>query len=63
MKERNDGIPERIFTDERSKRETAELCGDEAQHGLRCTMTKGHPGSHECLAVRGPMRWETSKAS
>jgi hypothetical protein len=63
MKNRNDAIPELIVLDERSKRQTAELCGDIAQPGLRCTLTKGHLGTHECLAVRGAMRWDKSKAS
>ena len=63
MKELDDAIPERIWSDERSKRQTAELCGDEPQQGLRCTLTKGHVGAHECLAVRGPMRWDTTKPS
>jgi hypothetical protein len=58
--DRNDAIPELIVIDERSRRQTAELCGDEAQQGLRCTLTKGHGGAHECVAVRGPTRWGTS---
>lgn len=63
MKNGSDAIPELIVIDERSKRQTTELCGDAARQGLRCTLTKGHLGPHECLAVRGPMRWETSSAS
>jgi hypothetical protein len=63
MNDRNDAIPQLILIDERSRRETAELCGDEADVGLRCTLTKGHLGPHECLAIRGPMRWHASKAS
>jgi hypothetical protein len=63
LKTSSDGVPELIVMDERSKRSTAELCGDQAQ-GLRCTLTKGHAGPHECLAIRfGPTRWETNKAS
>jgi hypothetical protein len=63
MKSTMDGVPHLIILDERSKRTTAELCGDEAQ-GWRCTLTKGHDGMHECLATRhGPIRWETDKAS
>jgi hypothetical protein len=60
MKTTNDAVPQLIIMDERSKRTTAELCGDEAQ-GLRCTLTKGHVGPHECLATRlGPTRWGTA---
>lgn len=63
MKTRNDAVPQLIVMDERSKRTTAELCGDQAE-GLRCTLTKGHVGPHECLATRfGPTRWESIKAS
>lgn len=63
MKTKSDAVPELIIIDERSKRTTAELCGDQAE-GLRCTLTKGHPGPHECVATRlGPIRWETNKAS
>jgi hypothetical protein len=62
MNDRNDAIPELLVVDERSKRQTTELCGDR-DHGLRCTLTKGHLGKHECLALRGPQRWESSKAS
>jgi hypothetical protein len=62
MKTQSDGIPQLILVDERSKRQTAELCGNEGP-GLRCTLTKGHVGPHECLAVRGPMRWSQSRAS
>lgn len=63
MKTTNDGVPQLIVIDERSKRTTAELCGDQAQ-GLRCTLSKGHVGPHECLATRhGPTRWESDKAS
>lgn len=59
MKTRSDAVPQLIVIDERSKRTTAELCGDQAQ-GLRCTLTKGHAGPHECLATRlGPTRWES----
>lgn len=65
MKTRNDAVPELIIIDERSKRTTSELCGDQAEGlGLRCTLTKGHVGPHECLATRrGPTRWERIKAS
>ena len=62
MTSRSDAIPELIVIDERSKRQTAELCGDEAD-GLRCTLTKGHLGNHECIALRGPQRWESMQAS
>ena len=60
--ERDDAIPELIQIDERSKRETIELCGD-AQRGLRCMLTKGHAGMHECLAGPGPARWLAERAS
>ena len=63
MKDSGDAVPELIVVDERSKRVTAELCGDWAAHGLRCTLTKGHFGEHECLALRGPTRWDPGKAS
>jgi hypothetical protein len=63
MQPENDAVPELIIIEERSKRTTAELCGDQAE-GLRCTLTKGHLGPHECLATRrGPTRWESFKAS
>ena len=63
MKTKGDAVPELIVMDERSKRTTAELCGDQAQ-GWRCTLVKGHDGSHECVAMRlGPIRWEANKAS
>jgi hypothetical protein len=62
MKPHTDGVPELIVIEERSKRTTAELCGDQAE-GLRCTLTKGHLGAHECLATRlGPTRWERDRA-
>lgn len=53
-----DGVPELIVIDERSRRETVELCGQERE-GFRCTRDKGHGGVHEVLGKRGPMRWET----
>lgn len=53
---KSNAVPELIVIDERSKRQTVELCGDEGQ-GVRCTLLKGHPGTHECLALRGPVRW------
>jgi len=59
---RDDAIPELILIDERSKRDTTELCGNE-QHGLRCMLMKGHPGLHECLATSGPTRWQSAAAS
>ncbi len=59
---RNDAIPELIVIDERSRRETIELCNDE-QDGLRCTLEKGHAGLHECVAYQGKTRWPASKAS
>ncbi len=59
---RGDAIPGLIVIDERSKRQTIELCGDE-QQGLRCMLQKGHADMHECLANTGPMRWASSKAS
>jgi len=58
----SDAVPELIVIDERSKRETIELCADE-QDGLRCMLTKGHTGTHECLAYQGSVRWIASKAS
>jgi len=62
MKTTTDAVPQVILY-ERSKRTTTELCGDQAQ-GLRCTLTKGHAGAHECLATHlGPTRWETTKGS
>jgi hypothetical protein len=62
MKSKSDAVPELIILDERSRRQTAELCGDPA-HGLRCTLLKGHTGTHECVALRGAISWESSKAS
>lgn len=65
MKTINDAAPQLIILDERSKRTTAELCGDQPE-GLyvRCTLTKGHVGPHECLATRrGPISWDAQKAS
>jgi len=59
---RNDGIPELIVIDERSRRETIELCGDE-QQGLRCMRDKGHDGPHESLANAGRSRWLSERAS
>jgi hypothetical protein len=61
----DDGVPQLLILDERSKRTTAELCGNQPEgHGVRCTLTKGHIGPHECLATRrGPIRWEADKAS
>lgn len=59
---KSDAIPELIVIDERSKRETVELCGDESE-GLRCTLTKGHIGWHECLAMEGQARWQRPRAS
>lgn len=59
---KSDGIPQLIVIEERSKRQTVELCGNESQ-GLRCGLAKGHPGFHECLTLEGPARWTISKAS
>ncbi len=56
---RGDEIPELMVIDEHGKRDTIELCGDE-QQGLRCMLTKGHDGMHECLANPQPMRWMSS---
>ena len=58
---RGDGIPDLIVIDERSKRETLELCGDE-QQSFRCMLVKNHEGAHECLAKAGSVRWISSKA-
>jgi hypothetical protein len=61
MKTRSDGVPEPLAIEERSKRTTIELCGDRAE-GLRCTLTMGHLGPHECVATRlGPTRWESER--
>jgi hypothetical protein len=63
MSIRSDGVPRLIILDERSKRTTSELCGDRAD-GLRCTLTKGHEGSHECVATRlGAIRWDSGEVS
>ncbi len=59
---RSDGLPKLIVMEERSKRETLELCGDE-QNGLRCMLVKGHGGLHECLASAGVTRWPSQRAS
>ena len=59
---KNDGVPDLIIINERSKRETLELCGDELE-GLRCMLIKEHPGEHECLANKGTARWLSSRAS
>jgi hypothetical protein len=59
---RSDGIPQLIIVDERSKRDTVELCCDE-QLGLRCVLEKGHTGMHESLVNAGRTRWESAKAS
>jgi hypothetical protein len=56
---RDNAVPDSIVVDEHSKRQTVELCGDDAD-GLRCTLMKDHTGPHECLATRGPMRWARS---
>ncbi len=53
---RSDAVPELIVIDERSRRQTVELCGDERE-GLRCTRMKEHDGSHECLGLKGPVSW------
>ncbi len=58
----SDGVPQLIDVDERSKRQTAELCGDE-QQGMRCMLVKGHPGMHESLAITGPAQWLSARAS
>ena len=52
----SEAVPELIRGDERSKRETIELCGEE-QHGLHCTLSKGHAGMHEGLGLEGHARW------
>jgi hypothetical protein len=52
----DDGIPEMILIDERSKRATRELCGDQRE-GHRCILNKGHEGVHESLATQGVARW------
>ena len=57
-----DAVPEPLVSDELSRRQTIELCGDE-QQGLRCMLTKGHDGMHECLAYAGPARWVSPRAS
>ena len=61
MSKHDDAAPEPILFDERSKRQTVELCGDSAG-GLRCTLLKEHTGPHECLATRGPMQWDTARS-
>jgi hypothetical protein len=52
----NDAIPELITSDERTKRDTIELCGNEHK-SLRCMLARGHEGMHECLATTGDVRW------
>jgi hypothetical protein len=51
-----DGVPEPILRNEHSRAQTVELCGDE-RGGFRCTLGKDHMGTHECVGLRGPMRW------
>ena len=52
----DDAIPEPVLLDERSKRRTTELCGDD-HDGYRCMLLKGHAGLHEAIANVGPVRW------
>ena len=51
----SEGIPEAFLELQRTSK-TVELCGKEHER-LRCMRTKGHDGDHECLGVRGPIRW------
>jgi len=53
---RGDAVPKSIVGREYSRPKTVELCGDERQ-GFRCALSKGHDGMHECLGLRGPVRW------
>lgn len=57
-----DAVPESVILDERSKRDTIELCGDE-HGGLRCMLTKDHTTAHECLANGGVTSWPLLRAS
>ena len=51
-----DGVPEPVFSDERSKRRTVEFCVLELD-GHRCMLVKGHDGPHEAIGTAGSMRW------
>ena len=55
----DDAIPHPIYSDERSKRRTAEFCLAEHQ-GQRCMLGKGHGGAHESVAKAGALRWSTA---
>ena len=43
-----------------TERKTIELCADELRKGVRCILTCGHLGDHECQAVdvSDPIRWK-----
>ncbi len=41
-----------------TERKTADLCGDQVHHDIRCMRPKDHEGSHECYRTAGtPVRW------
>ena len=44
-----------------SERRTVELCGDELRRGIRCVLSRGHGGEHECQSLDGtdPITWQT----
>ena len=51
-----EGIPEPLLELQRTSK-TVELCGQEHDR-KRCMRSKGHDGTHECLGLHGPVRWQ-----